>query len=582
MSIRFLSSLTAAATILAGCFASSPDIPAVPQPIVIEVADNGPQSQTKTPEESALAQIDASVLEGHVRFLSDDLLEGRGPASRGDELARLYLATEMQAMGLEPGGPNGQWQQPFPIVGVESTVPDTWTFRTKDGSVPLKFWDEFIAASGVQEPTAQIRDAELVFVGYGIVAPEYDWNDYKGMDLKGKVLVMLNNDPDWDPKLFEGERRLYYGRWTYKYEIAAQQGAAAAIIIHTVPSAGYPFQVVQTSWTGEQFTLPATGGPQIQVQAWTTEEAMRKLLQSAGFDLDQLVASARKRDFRPVPLGISTSLDLTNKVSRVQTANVAGLLRGSDPQLRDEVVVYTAHHDHLGIGKPDATGDAIYNGALDNASGVASVLAVARAFTSLDPPPARSVLFLFVGAEEQGLLGSKFYAANPTFHPGRIAANVNLDSTNIWGRTLDLTLIGKGKSSLDEVATKYATLQGRSLKGDQFPDRGSFYRSDQFNFAKIGVPALYFKSGTEVRDRPAGWGKARIEENERTRYHQPSDEIHDGWSFEGMVEDARLAFLAGLDIAQTRELPAWNPGDEFEAARLEALKQAGAEVDEVD
>src|SRR5579864_2681408 len=292
-------------------------------------------------EEQAARRIDRGTLEAPVKFLSDDLLEGRGPATRGDKLSRLYLASLLEGMGYEPGGPGGSWEQPFELVGVKAKMPDLWSFRAGGKAVDLRRWDDYIATSGVQREKAAIEGAELVFVGYGIQAPEYRWDDYKGADLKGKVLVMMNNDPDWDPDLFAGKTRLYYGRWTYKYESAARQGAAGAIIIHTTPSAGYPWQVVQTSWSGEKFSLPAAPGePQIQVAAWATEDAVRRLLAAAGKDLDKLVAQARSRDFRPVPLGITTSLILENQVTHAQTANVAGLLRGGDPKLRGEVVIY--------------------------------------------------------------------------------------------------------------------------------------------------------------------------------------------------------------------------------------------------
>ncbi len=524
---------------------------------------------------SAEQAIDGELLRRHVAALSDDAMAGRGPASAGDLAARAYLSEQMQALGLEPGGPDGSWEQPFEIVGITAEVPREWSILGGRSGLVLSYWDDFIAASGVQQETAAIEQAELVFVGYGIVAPEYGWDDYKDADLEGKVLLMLNNDPEWDPELFAGERRLYYGRWTYKYEKAAARGAAGAIIIHTTPSAGYPWQVVQTSWTGEQFELPAAGEPRSQIEAWVTEAAAAEIARLAGHDLDSLVAAARSADFRPVPLGLTTSLELRNTIQRVETANVAGLLRGSDPELREEVVVYTAHHDHLGVGEPDDDGDTIYNGALDNASGCAQVLAIARAFTELPEPPRRSVLFLFVAAEEQGLLGSAYYARHPTFAPGRIAANINLDGGNIWGRTRDLTYIGYGKSSLDAVVEAAAARQGRRVVGDQFPDRGFFYRSDQFNFAKIGVPAIYLDTGTEFVDRPDGWGRERIEAWESESYHQPSDELNEAWDFSGMVEDARLAFECGLVAAQRDGLPAWHAGDEFEAARAAALTALG-------
>jgi len=528
------------------------------------------------PEAAAAAQqrIDEPTLEAVVAYLADDLLEGRGPATRGDRLTRLYLATTMQLLGLQPGGPSGGWEQPFDVVGITSAMPEEWRFAAGGGeTVSLARSDDYIAASGVQREQAAIDGAEVVFVGYGIEAPEHQWDDFKGADLSGKVLLMLNNDPDWDPELFAGERRLYYGRWTYKYESAARRGAAGAIVIHTVPSAGYPWQVVQTSWTGEQFELPAGDEPRLEIEAWVSGDAAARLAALAGQDLAALTEAARSRDFRPVPLGVTTSLELTNELSRVETANVAGLLPGSDPELSDEVVIYTAHHDHLGIAPEGGGtgGDRIYNGALDNASGVAQLLAIARAMTALPEPPRRSVMFLFVAAEEQGLLGSQFYAAHPTYPPGKIAANLNYDGGNIWGRTSDLTLVGDGKSSLDAIAQMVAAAQGRTVVGDQHPDKGYYYRSDQFSFAKIGVPALYPDTGSEFVGRPEGWGRERVEEWTATHYHQPSDELVADWDFAGMVDDARFGFLAGLIVADADAMPGWNPGDEFEAARQDAL-----------
>jgi Zn-dependent M28 family amino/carboxypeptidase len=557
--------LTALALISLGSLAAA----CAPAPEAEPPAAPGAAELAAAVEES----IDGELLRGHIAALSADEMAGRAPASDGDLAARAYLVEQMTALGLEPGGPDGSWEQPIQIVGMTAEVPKEWSFLGGRSGVVLSWWDDFIAASGVQEESAEIRQAGLVFVGYGIEAPEYGWNDYKDVDVSGKVLLMLNNDPEWDPELFAGERRLLYGRWTYKYEQAAKQGAAGAIIIHTTPSAGYPFQVVQTSWTGEQFELP--GSPRSQVEAWVTEEAAGKLAKLAGHDLAALVESARSPDFKPVPFDVTTSLALRNTIRQVETANVAGLLRGSDPALADEVVVYSAHHDHLGVGEPNDDGDAIYNGARDNASGCAEVLAIAQAFTQLAEPPRRSVLFLFVAAEEQGLLGSAYYARNPTFAPGRIAANINLDGGNIWGAAADLAFIGYGKSSLDAVVEAAAARQGRRVVGDQFPDRGFFYRSDQFNFAKIGVPAIYLSKPTEFRDRPEAWGKEQIEAWESVHYHQPSDELTDEWDFAGMVDDTRLAFECGLSITQSDELPSWRPGDEFEAARREALAALG-------
>ena len=536
-------------------------------------ADNAPFAIPATVEQVAKAQITGANLEAHIRFLASDALEGRGPATRGDTLARLYLATELQSLGYQPGGEKGNWEQPVDLVGVAAKLPAVWSFAGKNGSVDLKVSEDYIAGSGVQTPTAAIKDAGVVFVGYGIEAPEYKWDDFKDVDVKGKVLVMLNSDPDWDPKLFAGKTRLYYGRWTYKYESAARHGAAGVIIVHTTPSAGYPWQVVQSSWGGEQFELPAEGEPRIQLKGWATEEASRRLVKAAGQDLDKLIAAARNRNFKPVPLTLKTSIQFENKVSKVRSANVAGLLPGSDPKLKSEVVIYSAHHDHFGIGKPDAKGDAIYNGAEDNATGCALLLTMARAFAALPERPRRSILILFVAGEEQGLLGSKYYSLHPTFAPGKIAANINYDGGNFNGRARDITYIGYGKSSLDAIVNALATKQGRTVVPDQFPEKGFFYRSDQFNFAKIGAPAMYFGRSTDFIGKPVGWGKQKEEEWVEHTYHQPSDEITDEWVFDGMVEDSTLGFFAGWLIAQADAMPTWNKGDEFEAARKKALGQ---------
>ena len=537
-------------------------------PIAVEVAGGNPVA------EIASRQIADEYMRGIIVEISDDRYEGRGPGSSGDAMARTYLAQRMEELGLIPGAADGSWEQPFDLVGVNAQQPDEWTFAGHGQSMTLKQWDQFIVGSGVQNERAVIEDAELVFVGYGIQAPEYDWDDYKGVDLTGKVLLMMNNDPDWDPELFGGETRLWYGRWDYKYLSAARQGAVGAIIIHTSPSAGYPYQVVQTSWTGIQFELPAGDEPRSQMEAWVTEDTARTLVAMAGLDLDALREAAYNRDFEPVPLGVTTSLAMDVDITRVQSANILGLIEGSDPELKDEVVVYTAHHDHLGIGTPNEDGDTIYNGAMDNATGVAQVMAIAKAIKALPEAPRRSVLINLVGAEEQGLLGSEYYAANPTFAPGKIAANLNYDGGNIWGHTHDVTFIGLGKSTIDEIAGLIAEEQGRVVKPDQFSDKGYFYRSDQFSFAKIGVPAMYLDTGTDFVDRPPEWGREQQNHYTEVNYHQPTDEYDPSWNLDGMVDDALLGYWTGLAIANADEMPTWVPGDEFEAARLEALRNA--------
>jgi hypothetical protein len=540
-------------------------------------------AQVSEAEKQAAQEINDNILRGHIKFLSDDLLEGRAPGTRGGQLGERYIAGQFELMGLTPGAKlatdgtnNASWYQTFDILGVTSHVPKTMTLKSGAKSLELKFWDDFIAFTSEQKPSVAVKDAEIVFVGYGIVAPEQKWDDYKGVDVRGKILLMMNNDPSNDPNLFAGKTRLYYGRWTYKYEIAARKGAVGAIIIHTEPSAGYKFQVVQTSWTGEQFELSQMSGePTVAIKAWTTDDASKKIAELGGKNLDQLRAKAERRDFKPVPLGVTLSLEMTNTIRSLKTANVIGVLPGRDPQLRNEYVVYSAHHDHLGIGTPSASGDSIYNGAVDNASGTAAMLAIAQAFARLpeNQRPRRSIMFVAVAAEESGLLGSQKFCADPPVPPGYLAANINIDGVTIWGRTKDIAIVGIGKSTMDQVVKEIAAWQGRVVKGDQFPDKGFFYRSDQFNFAKIGVPATYCDAGTEFIGRPEGWGKEQIEKWEATKYHQVSDEYEASWNLEGAVEDAQLFFLVGLKVANADQLPSWVPGDEFEAARKKALAE---------
>jgi Zn-dependent M28 family amino/carboxypeptidase len=517
-------------------------------------------------EQEVARRVSPASIAAHVRFLADDLLEGRGPGSRGDELAMKYVAAQLERLGLQPAGDGGGWLQRFQIVGLKGEIASAPSFVAK-GQPPLSAnaGVDMVISPGTQAESQRIDGAEVVFVGYGITAPEQKWNDFKDVDLRGKVLLVLNNDPESDPKLFAGKTRLYYGRWTYKYEEAARRGAAGAIIVHTTPSAGYPWQVVQSSWSSEEFELPAAGEPRVAVKMWATEELSKKLAKLGGQDLDELRIRAESRDFKPVPLGVKLSVALKTRVRKLETANVLGVLKGSS----DELVVFTAHHDHLGVRAPK-NDDAIYNGALDNASGVAAMLAAAEALAQSKPK--RSILFAAVGVEESGLLGSEYFVQHPTVPAGRIAADLNIDGINIWGRTRDVSFIGLGKSSLDDVVVRAAGEQGREVKPDPFPDRGHFYRSDQFSFARVGVPAVYLDEGTDFVGRPAGWGRAQVDEYVAKHYHQPSDQIDASWNLEGAVDDVRLLSVVGLRVANAPSAPAWKPGDEFEAARKHALE----------
>lgn len=522
---------------------------------------------------AAANRISATELSAHLRFLSDDLLEGRKPGTTGSELAVKYIAAQLEAMGLSPGAPGGTFFQAVPLIELAGQVPPTLLFRAGTQELLLSTTGgakaDLVIDPDAHLDLAQVRDAELVFAGYGIVAPEYGWDDYKDVDVRGKIVVLMNFNPP-----FAGDGvRLWYGRWDYKYQTAAAHGAIGALLIHTTESAGYPWQVLSSSAGGVRIDLPPRAGEaRMQFQGWVTDGGARRLFTLAGKDLDSMRANAQQKTFRPQPLGATTSLEMPIARRTTESANVIGMLPGTDPALKGEVVIYTAHHDHLGKVKPvpPAT-DGIYNGALDNASGVATVLALAHA--ALLAPPKRSILFCLVTGEEQGLLGSRYLAQHPPVPAGRIAADINLDSINRWGKTKDLTMLGLGKSSLDAVVRQVAAEQGRVVHGDPHPDRGAFYRSDQFSLARIGVPVVAVRGGPTYLGRALDWGDQQQLAFERNDYHQPSDEYHGDWDLSGAVQDAQLQLLIGLRIANAPALPTWTPGDEFEAARKRAPLQ---------
>lgn len=534
-----------------------------------------PLVSAEPPLETILEKVTEDQLHGHIQFLADDLLEGRGPASTGDKLTQLYLETQFRTLGLQPIKGLGSYRQPFPMIGQMSQPEKEWIFRRDKKAIgePFRYFDDFIAVAGRPEKVNRLQDAEVVFVGYGIQAPEFEWDDFKNVDLRGKVLLMMNNDPEQDPKLFAGARRLYYGRWDYKYESAARQGAAGAIIIHTDPSAGYPFSVIQTSWTGEEFELRDSQSPRMDMKAWMTDAATKRLVASAGFDLDQLRAKAETRDFTPVPLGVTLTTSIACEARERETANVLAVLPGSDPKLRDEYLAFMAHHDHIGIAASrDETGDTIYNGAIDNASGTAALLAIAQAMVHSGAQPRRSILFAAVGAEEQGLLGSKYFAEHPPIPNGKLTAVINIDGLNFLGPTRDVQVIGFGKSSLDGLVSAAAQSQSRTVIPDREPSKGYYYRSDQFSLAKVGVPGLYLHSGYEVIGKPDGWGKKQLDAWTDRDYHQRSDEYDPDWDLSGAVDDIRLLLNVGWQCANQDSMQAWNPGDEFELPRMQALE----------
>ena len=537
-----------------------------------ETADTGVTLDLPSGYEQASETILRENLLADVSILAGDEFEGRGPGSEGDREARAYLAGRLAEMGFEPLFDDGSYEQAVEIVGLNAKPPKDWGFTAPDGSsVSYRFADEYMLVSGVQEPEVEVKDTEVVFVGYGIVAPEENWDDFKGEDLTGKILLMLNDDPDWEPELFGGDRKLSYGRWDYKYASAARQGAAGALIVHTTESAGYPWTVVRSSNIGEQFELVAGDEPRTKFNGWLTWEGSKALAALGGHDLEALIESARSRDFRPVSLGVTTSIEFSVDVNPNTTANVAGVLRGSDADLADEMVVLSAHHDHFGIGEPDETGDVIYNGALDNGVAMSQVLAVGGALAQLPERPRRSILAFFPAVEEQGILGSKFFAASGVVHPGRFAADINFELGNVWGKTSDVIIYGRGKSELDDWLEAAAGTQGRTVRGEQDVKAGWFYRSDQISFARVGVPAIWFKSGVDFIGREPGWGEQQYADWISTKYHTPGDEVEDGWIFDGLVEDAQLGFMLATAVANADVTPTWYPGDEFEAARKAAL-----------
>jgi len=533
-------------------------------------------SQGVTPRTSLPSAISENALRAHIKFLSDDRVEGRGTGARGGELAALYVAEQFEAMGLKGAAPKGSFWQPVSLVGVKADPKTELRVKGPSGAEAFKFADDFVAFTGAQTDQVNVN-ADLVFVGYGIDAPEQKWNDYKGPaeDYRGKMLVMLVNDPPAtkeEPDLFGGRRLTYYGRWTYKYEEAARRGAVGAILLHTSESAGYPWSVVRTSNGSWRFDIARTASdktPYLQVRSWMTDEAAHKMMRLAGLNLDELRRQAASRDFRPVKLNLTGSLNLNSEVKRVEAPNVAAILPGRDPKLREEYVVYSAHWDHFGIGAPDKTGDTIYNGALDNATGVASVLEIARVLSSLPlaERPRRSMLFLITTGEEQGLIGSEWYSLHPLVPINKSAADINLDSMNILGPTRDFVPLGAERSSLKTIVDAIARERGLSISPDPRPEQGSFYRSDHFPFAKVGVPSISLKEGSDYIGHTKEWGEKKFKEYNEAHYHQPSDEFRDDWDFRGMIQEADFAMAIGRRVADAPAMPKFNPNDEFAKAR---------------
>lgn len=533
----------------------------------------------RSPIDEVAETITKERLRAPIETLSSDDFRGRSTGTSGEEKTVDYLISYLEKHGIEGGMPGGSYVQEVPLLGQQTDEGAQLTI-SREGQ-PLHTFDyytDFMGWPANLEEKISINEAELVYVGYGIQAPEEDWDDFKDADVKGKVLVVKNNDPASSPDLFKGETRLYYGRYDYKYEKARDMGAAGVLIIHTTPTAGYGWNVVANGWDREQFYLrgdQSMNDSPTQFNGWLTREASASLFESAGFDLDTQLEAAEDRSFEPVPLeGLSLSLELSATYRQQHAQNVLGVIEGTHSDLKEEYVVFTAHHDHLGTTKP-VEGDSINNGALDNAAGVSAVLNLARTYQNLQPQLKRSVLFLFTGAEEVGLLGAKYWAEHPTVHPGNVTGNINLDGMNVYGKTEDIVLIGYRRNTVSDLIEEVAAEKNVEVKPDPHPDRGYFYRSDHFELAKKGIPAIFPNAGTEFIDKPEGYG-ATVDSLQDANYHTVHDEINEYWDLSGMVRDVRLFFDAGYRMINAGEMQSWRQGDEFKQKRLEMIEEAGS------
>jgi Zn-dependent M28 family amino/carboxypeptidase len=525
------------------------------------------------------AAITAEKVMAHTKALASDEFEGRAPGTKGEDLSVAYITEQFRKAGLSPGNPDGSWTQQVPLVGITAHPDTSLVFAKGEKTRTLKFKDDVVAWTKRMQETVSVERSDVVFVGYGIQAPEFRWDDYKGVDVAGKTVVMLVNDPpvrdstdpsSLDPNVFGGRAMTYYGRWTYKYEIGAEKKAAAVLIVHETEPAAYPFAVVQSKVT-EQFDLvaPDKGMSRAAVEGWITLEQARALFAMAGQDFDVLKKQAVTREFTPVPLGVTASMTIKNTIRTIDSRNVVGKLEGSDPTLKDEYVIFTSHWDHYGIG-PEIDGDRIYNGALDNASGVGGLIELAHAFATA-PRPKRSLLFLSVTAEEQGLLGSEFYATNPLYPLAKTVAVINMDAMNVYGATSDMTVVGLGQSDLDDYAREAAAEQKRTIHGDPAPERGGYFRSDHFPFAKQGVPAMNAGGGDQFVGKPADFGRTVRDAYTAKHYHKPSDEVRPEWDLAGAVNDLKIYFAVGYRVAQADTWPAWKAGSEWKAKRDKML-----------
>jgi Zn-dependent M28 family amino/carboxypeptidase len=519
---------------------------------------------------AAFQKIDAERIRAHVRFLSHDLLEGRGTGQRGGDIAAEYIATQFALDGLKPAGDNGTYMQKVPMVGTMLAPETRFSFVPAKGSPrDLKFLSEYTAYDETQQTESNVN-ADIIYVGYGIQAPEYQWDDYKGVDVTGKVLLMLVNEPPSDDvKFFKGKALTYYGRWVYKYEQAARKGAVGAILIHKTDMASYPWDVVRNSDSGEKSYLKLDGSPKLQVASWIHLDAAKALAALAGLDLDRMMADARSRDFRPVALAVKLQAHMVSKVRPFESNNVVAMLPGSDPKLRAEAVMYTAHYDHLGI-RPEMPGDNIYNGADDNASGCGVLLELAHAYGTAAQPPRRSILFASVTAEEQGLLGSEYLGKHPPIPAGKIALDLNYDDIPPLGSPEEVEVSGSERTTFYPMVQALAQEFRLAIRPDSHPEAGHYYRSDHFSLARVGIPAFSINEGVKYKGHDAAWGLEKANEYTEKHYHQPSDEYHPDMDFTGPAVMARFGFALGWEAASAPKVVGWEKGDEFEPARLKS------------
>jgi len=529
----------------------------------------------------AFPSIDGNRVLEHTKTLASDEFEGRKPGSPGEDLTVAYIIDQFKKAGLKPGHPDGTFVQKVPMVGIVTDQKAVLSFRRGGKAQTLAWRDDFVAWTKRVVDTVSVEKSDVVFVGYGVQAPEFDWDDYKGIDVKGKTMVVLVGDPPvpdqsdatkLDERVFGGRAMTYYGRWTYKYEMGQKLGAAAVLIVHEAGPAGYPFAVVQGK-TAEQFGLvaPDRNMSRAAVEGWITLDQAKRLFALAGQDFEKAKAAAATRAFKPMPLGATASVTLRNAIRTVDSRNVVGTIEGSDPVLRNEYVIYTSHWDHFGIGVP-VNGDKVYHGAVDNATGIGGMIELGRAFAAMKVAPKRSVLMLAVTAEEQGLLGSGYYATNPLYPLRKTIGVVNMDALNVLGKTNDVTITGLGNSDLDDLAKQVAAEQGRVIRSDPDPEKGGFYRSDHFPFAQQGVPALASGGGIDYVGKPAGWGKARSDEYTANDYHKPSDKVKPDWEMSGAVQDLQYYWMVGYRLAQSDTFPQWKAGTEFKAKREAMMK----------